>query len=106
MRSLHREKQTLSRLLRKRFTEEEREKLYKKWGIELNSKQRRLQLVNQLWSNNKDMSHVKDSAAIVAKLIRFVEQGKALKEMFGLSFTAPHPRRISYGWKNSMASLF
>ncbi|KAB2048185.1 hypothetical protein ES319_A13G097400v1 [Gossypium barbadense] len=106
VRSLHREKQTLSRLLRKRFTEEEREKLYKKWGIELNSKQRRLQLVNQLWSNNKDMSHVKDSAAIVAKLIRFVEQGKALKEMFGLSFTPPHPRRRSYGWKNSMASLF
>ncbi|KAG4111241.1 hypothetical protein ERO13_D13G096900v2 [Gossypium hirsutum] len=46
VRSLRREKQTLSRLLRKRFTEEEREKLYKKWGIELNSKQRRLQLVN------------------------------------------------------------
>ncbi|KAG8472973.1 hypothetical protein CXB51_034882 [Gossypium anomalum] len=106
VRSLRREKQTLSRLLRKRFTGEEREKLYKKWGIELNSKQRRLQLVNQLWSNNKDMSHVKDSAAIVAKLIRFVEQGKALKEMFGLSFTPPHPRRRSYGWKNSMASLF
>nr|KJB14919.1 hypothetical protein B456_002G148900 [Gossypium raimondii] len=46
VRSLRREKQTLSRLLRKRLKEEEREKLYKKWGIELNSKQRRLQLVN------------------------------------------------------------
>ncbi|KAK8568058.1 hypothetical protein V6N13_105999 [Hibiscus sabdariffa] len=105
VRSLRRERQTLSKLLRKRFTDEEREKLYQKWGIELNSKQRRLQLVNQLWSNNKDMSHVKDSAAIVAKLIRFVEQGKAPKEMFGLSFTPPRPRRRTYGWKNSMASL-
>ncbi|KAE8719100.1 Kinesin-like protein NACK2 [Hibiscus syriacus] len=105
VRSLRRERQTLSKLLRKRFTEEEREQLYQKWGIELNSKQRRLQLVNQLWSNNKDMSHVKDSVAIIAKLIRFVEQGKALKEMFGLSFTPPHPRRRTYGWKNSMASL-
>ncbi|KAL4303500.1 hypothetical protein GQ457_10G024660 [Hibiscus cannabinus] len=105
VRSLRRERQTLSKLLRKRFTYEEREKLYQKWGIELNSKQRRLQLVNQLWSNNKDMSHVKDSAAIVAKLIRFVEQGKAPKEMFGLSFTPPRPRRRTYGWKNSMASL-
>ncbi|KAE8667388.1 Kinesin-like protein NACK2 [Hibiscus syriacus] len=105
VRSLHRERQTLSKLLRKRFTEEEREKLYQKWGIELNSKQRRLQLVNQLWSKNKDMSHVKDSAAIVAKMIRFVEQGKALKEMFGLSFTPLRPRRRTYGWKNSMASL-
>ncbi|KAE8725603.1 Kinesin-like protein NACK1 [Hibiscus syriacus] len=105
VRSLRRERQTLSKLLRKRFTEDEREKLYQKWGIELNSKQRRLQLVNQLWSNNKDTSHVKDSATIVAKLIRFVEQGKALKEMFGLSFTPPRPRRRTYGWKNSMASL-
>ncbi|KAK9000413.1 hypothetical protein V6N11_080915 [Hibiscus sabdariffa] len=105
VRSLRRERQTLSKLLHKRFTDEEREKLYQKWGIELNSKQRRLQLVNQLWSNNKDMSHVKDSAAIVAKLIRFVEQGRALKEMFGLSFTPPRPRRRIYGWKNSMASL-
>ncbi|GMI83565.1 hypothetical protein like AT2G21300 [Hibiscus trionum] len=105
VRSLCRERQTLSKLLRKRFTEEEREKMYQKWGIELNSKQRRQQLVNQLWSNSKDMSHVKDSAAIVAKLIRFVEQGRALKEMFGLSFTPPRPRRRTYGWKNIMASL-
>ncbi|XP_022763151.1 kinesin-like protein KIN-7E [Durio zibethinus] len=105
VRALHRERQTLSKLLRKRFTEGERQKLYQKWGIELNSKQRRLQLVNQLWSNNKDMNHIMESATIVAKLIRFVEQGRALKEMFGLSFTPPRPRRRSFGWKNSMASL-
>ncbi|XP_021285681.1 kinesin-like protein KIN-7E isoform X2 [Herrania umbratica] len=105
VRDLRRERQMLSKLMRKRFSEEERQKLYHKWGIELNSKQRRLQLVNQLWSNNKDMNHVTESAAIVAKLIRFVEQGRALKEMFGLSFTPPRPRRRSYGWKNSMASL-
>ncbi|XVF00995.1 hypothetical protein REPUB_Repub04eG0050200 [Reevesia pubescens] len=104
VRVLRRERQTLSKLLRKRFTEEERQKLYQKWGIELKSKQRRLQLVNQLWNNNKDMNHVSESAAIVAKLIRFVEQGRALKEMFGLSFTPPRPRRRSLGWKNSMAS--
>ncbi|XWS67821.1 hypothetical protein CRYUN_Cryun04dG0038100 [Craigia yunnanensis] len=105
VRALRRERQTLSKLLRKRFTEEERLKLYQKWGIELNSKQRRLQLVSQLWSNNNDMNHVAGSAAIVAKLIRFVEQGQAFKEMFGLSFTPPRPRRRSYGWKNSIASL-
>ncbi|XVE67060.1 hypothetical protein DITRI_Ditri08aG0129900 [Diplodiscus trichospermus] len=105
VRALCRETQTLSKLMRKRFTEEERQKLYQKWGIELNSKQRRLQLVNKLWINNKDMNHVMESAAIVAKLIRFVEQGRALKEMFGLSFTPPLPRRRSYGWKNRMASL-
>ncbi|KAH1099083.1 hypothetical protein J1N35_016004 [Gossypium stocksii] len=105
VKALRRERRTLSKLMRKRFSEEERQKLYQKWGISLNSKQRRLQLVNQLWSNNKDMDHVMESATIVAKLIRFVEQGRALKEMFGLSFTPPRPRRRSYGWKNSMASL-
>ncbi|XWS54997.1 hypothetical protein CRYUN_Cryun10bG0137000 [Craigia yunnanensis] len=105
VRALRRETQTLSKLMRKRFTEQERQKLYQKWGIELNSKQRRLQLVNQLWSNNEDMNHVRESAAIIAKLIRFVEQGQTLKEMFGLSFTPPRPRRRSYGWKNSMASF-
>lgn len=105
MKALRRERRTLSKLMRKRFSEEERQKLYQKWGISLNSKQRRLQLVNQLWSNNKDMDHVMESAAMVAKLIRLVEQGRALKEMFGLSFTPPRPRRRSYGWKNSMASL-
>ncbi|KAA3482303.1 kinesin-like protein NACK1 [Gossypium australe] len=105
VKALGRERRSLSKLMRKRFSEEERQKLYQKWGISLNSKQRRLQLVNQLWSNNKDMDHVMESATIVAKLIRFVEQGRALKEMFGLSFTPPRPRRRSYGWKNSMASL-
>ncbi|TYH85539.1 hypothetical protein ES332_D02G274100v1 [Gossypium tomentosum] len=105
VKALRRERRTLSKLMRKRFSEEEREKLYQKWGISLNSKQRRLQLVNQLWSNNKNIDHVTESATIVAKLIRFVEQGRALKEMFGLSFTPPRPRRRSYGWKNSMASL-
>ncbi|KAK8311564.1 hypothetical protein V6Z12_D02G259200 [Gossypium hirsutum] len=105
VKALRRERRTLSKLMRKRFSEEERQKLYQKWGISLNSKQRRLQLVNQLWSNNKDIDHVTESATIVAKLIRFVEQGRALKEMFGLSFTPPRPRRRSYGWKNSMASL-
>ncbi|TYI37756.1 hypothetical protein ES332_A03G235600v1 [Gossypium tomentosum] len=105
VRALRCERRTLSKLMRKRFSEEERQKLYLKWGISLNSKQRRLQLVNQLWRKNKDMDHVTESATIVAKLIRFVEQGRALKEMFGLSFTPPRPRRRSYGWKNSMASL-
>ncbi|PPD99106.1 hypothetical protein GOBAR_DD03835 [Gossypium barbadense] len=105
VKALRRERRTLSKLMRKRFSEEERQKLYQKWGISLNSKQRRLQLVNQLWSNNKNIDHVTESATIVAKLIRFVEQGRALKEMFGLSFTPPRPRRRSYGWKNSMASL-
>ncbi|GLU02823.1 hypothetical protein SLE2022_200580 [Rubroshorea leprosula] len=105
VRALRHERETLSKLVRRRFSEEERLQLYQKWDIGLNSKQRRLQLVNQLWTDIKDMDHIKQSATIVAKLIRFVEQGQAIKEMFGLSFTPPRPRRRSFGWKNSMASL-
>ncbi|KAK8606100.1 hypothetical protein V6N13_102860 [Hibiscus sabdariffa] len=104
-RALHRERQTLAKLMQRRFSEEERKILYQKWGIELHSKQRRLKLVNKLWSNNKNMNHATESAAIVAKLIKFVEQGRALKEMFELSFTPPRPTRRSFSWKNSMSSL-
>ncbi|GKV24102.1 hypothetical protein SLEP1_g33756 [Rubroshorea leprosula] len=105
MRALRRERETLSKLMRRRFSEEERLQLYQKWDIGLNSKQRRLQLVNQLWTDTNNMERIKESATIVAKLIRFVEQGQAIKEMFGLSFTPARPRRRSFGWKNSMASL-
>ena len=65
----------LSKLMNKRFSEEERNRLYKKWGIALNSKRRRLQLANRVWSNTKDINHVTESAAVVAKLVGFVETG-------------------------------
>ncbi|GFY89895.1 ATP binding microtubule motor family protein [Actinidia rufa] len=84
---------------------EERNRLYQKWNIGLGSKRRRLQLVNRLWSNTNDKNHVVESAAIVGTLIRFSEQGQALKEMFGLSFTPPRTSRRSLGWKRSMANL-
>lgn len=105
MKSLRRERETLSKLMQKRFAEEERKRLFQRWGIALTSKRRRAQLVGQLWSKTNDMNHVIESAAIVAKLIRFVEQGRALKEMFGLSFTPPRSTRRSYSWKNSRASF-
>ncbi|KAF3969009.1 hypothetical protein CMV_007158 [Castanea mollissima] len=105
MKALRRERAMLSKLMQKRFSEEERKRLFYRWGIALDSKRRRLQLANQLWSNTNDMNHIIESAAIVAKLIRFVEQGRALKEMFGLSFTPSNARRRSFSWKNSKASL-
>lgn len=97
----------LSKLVGKRFSVEERNRLYEKFGIAVNSKRRRLQLANQLWSNPKDITHVVESAAVVAKLVRFVEQGRAMKEMFGLSFTPSLPTtRRSHSWRKSMATLF
>uniref|UniRef100_A0A5B7AQS5 Kinesin-like protein n=1 Tax=Davidia involucrata TaxID=16924 RepID=A0A5B7AQS5_DAVIN len=105
MKAIRRERDVLSRLMYKRFSEVERNRLYKKWGIGLDSKRRRLQLVHRLWSDTKDTNHIMESAAIVAKLIRFSEQGQALKEMFGLSFTPRRRSRRSFGWKYSMTSL-
>lgn len=105
MKALRREREMLSRLLQKRFSEEERKRLFQRWGIALGSKRRRMQLVNQLWGNTNDMNHIIESAAIVAKLIRFVERGRALKEMFGLSFTSPHASRRSFNRKSNKAIL-
>ncbi|CAH8305556.1 unnamed protein product [Eruca vesicaria subsp. sativa] len=85
--ALHKERKMLSKLVRKRFSEEERTRIYHKFGISVNTKRRRLQLVNALWSNPKDMSHVAESADVVAKLVSFTEQGRVMKEMFGLAFT-------------------
>ncbi|GER55442.1 kinesin motor family protein [Striga asiatica] len=103
--ALRKERETLSRLINKRYTEDERDKIYYEWGISLTSKQRRLQLVNLLWTNTENMDNVNKSAAIVAKLIGFSEHGRAVNEMLGFSFMPPRIRR-SFGWKkNSMISV-
>ncbi|KAL6601703.1 hypothetical protein ACP70R_044923 [Stipagrostis hirtigluma subsp. patula] len=76
----------------------ERESLYTKWGIDLNSKQRRLQLSRRIWTQT-DIEHVRESAALVAKLIEHLERGKAIKEMFGLSFSLdPRADQRSFNW--------
>lgn len=103
--ALRREREVLMKIMQKRLSEKERKSLFMKWGIALDSKRRRMQLVNRLWSNT-DTNHIMESVAVIAKLVRFSEQGKALKEMFGLSFFTPHQtRRRAYAWKNSRASL-
>ncbi|CAN4112456.1 unnamed protein product [Withania somnifera] len=105
LKTLRRERDMLSRLIYKRLPGAERNEIYQKWGISLNSKRRRHQLVHHLW-NDTDLNHVIESAAIVAKLIGFSDQGPALKEMFGLSIAPPRKSRRSFGWKkNSMASI-
>ncbi|CAL0304261.1 unnamed protein product [Lupinus luteus] len=103
VKALRREKEMFVKLMQKRLSEEERNGIFKEWGIALNSKRRRMQLANRLWSNT-DMKHVAESAEIVAKLVRFSEQGKVLKEMFGFSFTPQLTRRSSFSWRNNRAS--
>ncbi|XP_022898629.1 kinesin-like protein KIN-7F isoform X2 [Olea europaea var. sylvestris] len=105
MKALRREREVLRRLMYKRYTRDERYRIYQKWGINTNSKQRRLKLLHRLWSDTKDMDHIGDSAAIVAKLIGFSDKGQALKLMFGLSFIPSCKSPRSFSWKKSMKSL-
>ncbi|XP_074286229.1 kinesin-like protein KIN-7E [Silene latifolia] len=103
--ALRKERETLSKLVNKRFSEEDRKRVYQQWGIRVDSKRRRHQLVSQLWTKTEDSSHIVESAAIVAKLVKFSDQGRTIKGMFGLSFSPPTTRRRSYGWINSRTSL-
>ncbi|KAF8702847.1 hypothetical protein HU200_032682 [Digitaria exilis] len=97
---LQREREMLCRQMQKRLTIQERESMYTKWGVSLSSKRRRLQVARRLWTETKDLEHVRESASIVARLIGLLEPGKALREMFGLSF-APQQfsRRSHNSWR-------
>ena len=86
--------------MQKRLSAEERASLYTKWGVSLNSKQRKLQLAKRLWTNTKDKEHVRDSATLVAKLIGILKPGLALREMFGLTFTPQQPNKKPFTWKH------
>ncbi|XXG66104.1 hypothetical protein AAC387_Pa05g3648 [Persea americana] len=101
MKALRRERELLSKQMQKSFSAKERESLYQKWGIGLETKQRKLQLARRLWTETRDMDHIRESATIVAKLIGFLDQGQAIKEMFSLSFTPQLASGKSFSWKNS-----
>lgn len=105
MKALRRERQMLSRQMQKIFSKQDRQNLYLKWGIGLNTKHRRLQLVHCLWTDTKNMDHIAESAGLVSKLVVSVEPGKAFKEMFGLSFTPLCSSHRSFRWKPNMKYL-
>ncbi|MQM18417.1 hypothetical protein Taro_051408 [Colocasia esculenta] len=105
IRALRRERGTLSRQMQKRFSTEERESLYHKWGISLQSKRRKVQLARLLWSDTRSMDHIRESALLVAKLVGLLELDQALKEMFGLSFTPQQLGRRSQSWRHGISSL-
>jgi centromeric protein E len=81
--------------------------MYSKWGVSLSSKRRRLQVARRLWTETKNLEHVRESASLVAKLIGLQEPGQVLREMFGLSFAPQQPptRRSSNGWRYGIASF-
>ncbi|KAF7810834.1 kinesin-like protein KIN-7E isoform X1 [Senna tora] len=104
MKALRREREALAKLMQKRLSEEEREDLYEKWGIQLDSKRRRMQLANLLWSST-NMGIINESASVIAKLVNFSEKGKAPKEMFGLSLSPHYTKKRSFSWITSRSSL-
>ncbi|KAL0928168.1 hypothetical protein M5K25_000037 [Dendrobium thyrsiflorum] len=89
LKNLRRERAMLQRRIQKKLSSEERNNLYIKWGIEVDSKQRKMQLAKLLWTDTKDIECVKESASLVAKLIGLLEPELVLKETFGLSFLMP-----------------
>ncbi|XP_061345671.1 kinesin-like protein KIN-7E [Gastrolobium bilobum] len=105
MRYLRRERQMLIKQMGRRLSKSDRENLYLKWGIRLSSKDRRLQLANRLWTNTEDMDHIRESAAIVVKLVGSVEPEQAIKEMFGLNFAPSPTSRKSFKWTASMRHI-
>ncbi|XP_075496001.1 kinesin-like protein KIN-7F [Primulina tabacum] len=103
--ALNREREMLCRRMMKKYSAKEREALYKKWGIGLKTKHRRLQLCRKLWTDATNMEHIKESASIVAKIIGFKETGKAPKEMFGLSVSTKLVNLSSFSWRHSLPSM-
>ncbi|KOM51634.1 hypothetical protein LR48_Vigan09g029300 [Vigna angularis] len=84
--ALNRERKMLSKQVHKKFSWKERNEVYVKWGVDLKSKHRSVQLAWCLWTNTEDLNHVRESAALVAKLVGFINSGEASRKIFGLSF--------------------
>lgn len=101
-----RERYKLSKLMQRKLSKEERENLFLRWGIGLNTNHRRVQLARRLWSDYKDMGHVRESASLVGKLNGFVDMKLTSTEMFGVNyaFRPPRPKKSSL-WKRSVLSL-
>lgn len=99
IRALKQEREYLAKRVSSKLTAEEREMLYAKWEIPPVGKQRRLQLVNKLWTDPLNMKHIEESAEIVAKLVGFCETSEHFsKEMFELNFVNPCDKRTWMGW--------
>ncbi|TYJ34924.1 hypothetical protein E1A91_A05G201300v1 [Gossypium mustelinum] len=103
---LIRERVMLSKQIRSKLSRKQREELYKKWEIDLNTKQRSLQVARLVWTDTKDMEHVRESAAVVAKVLGFVEPSQAPKEVVGLSILPRFLSRRSHSWSLRLPSLF
>lgn len=105
--SLKRERELLARQMLRRLSNEEREDLFMRWGVPLDGKQRKLQLVYKLWMDPHNLGHIQASAEVVARIVGILNPGSAPKEMFALNFAPPnHAERPGmFGWNGLSALL-
>ncbi|KAI7735585.1 hypothetical protein M8C21_030748 [Ambrosia artemisiifolia] len=105
IKALKQEREYLAKRVSTELSAEEREVLYKRWEIPTagGKQRRRLQLVNRLWTDPLNLSQVKESAEIVAKLVGFGETGS--KEMFALNFVNPCDKKSWMGGWSMISNL-
>ncbi|KAL5073899.1 hypothetical protein RYX36_012883 [Vicia faba] len=103
--SLTRERKMLSKQVHKKFSRRAKEELYLTWGIDLKTKNRSTQLAWLIWTDTKDLNHVRESAALVGKLVGFINMGEASKKTFGLGFLIGRKSSESLDWKDAMSPL-
>ncbi|KAI5068317.1 hypothetical protein GOP47_0016662 [Adiantum capillus-veneris] len=105
--ALKREREQFARRMRVRLTEEEREEIYCKWDVALDSKQRKLQVAHKVWTDVEDLFHIEESAQLVARVVGFWEPGReASKEMFGLTFAPLNTKQPwLLGWNSFLNNL-
>jgi len=102
---MQQERHMLSKMMKSRISKNEREILYIKWGIHLDTKKRRSQLIGHIWTKPKDMDHVQESAAVVSMLIRF-DKSRVRKEMFGINLMPALKGVGSQSWLHSVSIRF
>lgn len=103
--SLTRERKMLSKQVHKKFSRKGREELYLKWGIDLKTKHRSIQLAWLIWTDTRDLNHIRESAALVAKLVGFINTGETSKKTFGFGFLSRRKSIKSLSWKDTMSTL-
>ncbi|XP_045804017.1 kinesin-like protein KIN-7E isoform X2 [Trifolium pratense] len=103
--SLTHERKMLSKQVHKKFSRRGREELYLRWGIDLNTKHRSMQLAWLVWSDTRDLNHIRESAALVGKLVGFINTGEASKKTFGLGFLTRLKSMGSPNWNDTMSTL-
>jgi centromeric protein E len=93
--------------MKAQVTEEEREELFRRWGVPVDSKQRRLQLMYKVWTDPHNLAHIQASVNVVARIVGILNPGCASKEMFALNFAPPgHSERpFMFGWNGLSALL-